>query len=526
MEHSPEKNIEKLIAANELGQAFASFGEFVQRCNDMRAEMIQTQSRYAYVESQVQAHTVGNEAGIERNRIALSFLTQLESFRREVLSVYFDIRDKETYLSSFTSRDAVIEQILDLRLRPRRYTLERQLAEGNSSIIYQLLNPDTRRHAIAIVLKLPVLPDEAKAEVRRLADLRHRNIIKILDYDLESYPCFIISEYIYGPTLIEAVDKTGPRPPAQATDWLYQLTDAIDYLRQKRILHTNIRPSKIYVDDEWQLMISPVDMHKVTTGEHTFNRFMDVCRYGSPELLARDGKGLNMPEMKHADQYALGLLGYKMLTGDHLFEGDTVPEVLRSRNRFAGDPAYRKARMQAIPEVTFAGIDGKKRSLADVIRRLLRENPADRYESLHELLRHLHPLTRAESPDISLARRSYRRCMALNKEFIRDFYQAFQQAAPHVRDHFSYISQKRQSAMLQMAVDVLLDLSHKSHLLSALMGNTHHTRYQSADFELFLDILIKVLAENDPQWDEATAAEWAHIRQETLAHISTQPGQA
>ena len=218
-----EKNIENLIAQGKLAEAFAQFGEFLKLCEYERQELTQSQGRFANMESQVNAATVGSEANIERNRISMSFQAQLDNFRRDVLSVYFEMADREQIFEGFTSRDQIIHEILDLRLRPKRYRWEEKLVEGNSSIVYRLQNVDTLRHAIALVLKTPELTADALKEIDQLGDLRHRNVIKLLDQELSNFPYFVITEYVHGTTLPEAIEKTGPRPAAQAVDWLYQL---------------------------------------------------------------------------------------------------------------------------------------------------------------------------------------------------------------------------------------------------------------------------------------------------------------
>jgi serine/threonine protein kinase len=515
-----EKNIENLIAQGKLAEAFAQFGEFLKLCEYERQELTQSQGRFANMESQVNAATVGNEANIERNRISMSFQTQLDDFRRDVLSVYFEMADREQIFEGFTSRDQIIHEILNLRLRPKRYRWEEKLVEGNSSIVYRLQNVDTPRHAVALVLKTPELTDEARKEIDQLGDLRHRNVIKLLDQELNNFPYFVITEYVHGTTLPDAIGKTGPRPAAQAVDWLYQLTEALDYLRHKRILHTNVRPSKIFIDDEWQIMISPFDLHKVSTGESSFNRYLDVCRYGSPELVQKDGVGLDLDAMCASDQYSLGLLGYKMLTGEDLFEGNSVFEILESRKRFT-KADYRRARFNRLPKDSFDLKVGGSKNLVGIMQQLLQEDPLERFRNLHQLLRALHPFTRADIVGSSLARQSYRRCLAVNKNLMQDFYQIFMEKHSASSNDFTNLGRQRQSAMLQMAIDVLLDIDEKGALLKNIAGSTQHSKYQSADFALFLEVLVETLQKNDPEWQENISDAWKIICEKAMAIIES-----
>ena len=514
-----KENIRNLIKEGRLPEAFSSFESFISNCEDARLELLQGQNQYFSLEKQIHARIVGDEAYMEQNRITLNFLNQLKKFHREVLSLYFDVADKEEYLKEITSRDQFIREILELRLQSKNYKWEEQLGEGNSSVIYRLLNPFTSRYAICMVMKLSDMTPVLKTQILQLAGLRHRNVIKLMDCELDVYPYFIIQEYIHGPTLQEAIEKTGPRPAAQAADWLYQLTDAVEYLRHKRLLPNNLRPSKIFIDDEWQVMISPFDLSMASAASQTFKRYLDVCRYGSPELLRADGKNMNLEQMGFSDQYAIGLIAYKILAGKDLFEGESVYDILESRKRFETDEAYRAARLDLMPVETFTRPDGESCTLVDVVGRLLREKPEDRFATLHGLLDALHMLTRAENPDISLARKSYRRCMAMNKEFIRDFYQAFHRHFPETEKEFSLISRNKQTAMLQMAVDILLDIEEKKDLLRSVINSPKHQKYEFLFFEAFLDTLLEALKNNDFQWDDATEAEWRLIRDKALKVI-------
>lgn len=527
------KSIEALIQQGQLAEAQQRFQEYLLRCSEEITQLAQNQSQLSNWENKDRLG-MGSDA-FERNRIALSLIVQVQDFKSKVVSEYFDIQDKLSYFDSISNRDDVINTILDHRLMPKNYTREKQLLEGNSSIIYQLSNPVMRRHAIALVLKMPDLREAAQAQILQLTDLRHRNVIKVLDHDIESFPYFVITEYVYGVTLPKALAINGPRPVPQAVDWIYQLTEALDYLRHKRIFHTNVRPSKIYVDDEWQMMISPFDLGHFSNAEQTYNRFRDVWQYGSPEMIKCDGVGLSLNEMCISDQYSLGLLAYKILTGKDLFEGETVFQIMTTRQRFIEDKKYREARLAELPKSILKGHDQRKLDFVTIIRKLLAENPADRYRDLHDLLRALHPLTRADEQNVSNLRQSYRRCLAINKEFINDFYRAFTASKmertgvghfPEEKEakegetfanEFNMLSLKRQSTMLQMAIDLIIDIDKAGERLKGILHNPVHQKYGLPDFECFTQVLLGKIRDNDPQWNPELEKEWQEARTKTLA---------
>ncbi len=526
-----DKRIETLIAAGNLQEALARFSEFLHQCEEEKEALLSSQARFSRF-NQNESLGLGEGNSFEYNKILYDFVNNVRKFRREVLAGFFDISDREQFLRQIADRDIVFNEILDLRLRAKNYQMDERLTEGNSSIVYRVINHSLNRHAVALVLKLPKIAEGTIQEIDRLADLKHRNIIKIIDHDLTAFPYMVITEYIYGVTLLKAVETTGPRPVSQAVDWLYQIADSLDYLRHKRIFHTNVRPSKIYVDDEWQLMLSPFDLKSISTGEASYNRFLDICRYGSPEALLDFHEKLPWFEQKEdhledellrkmciSDQYSLGLIAFKILTGKDLIEGLTAREVMDSRNRFAQDKAYRKRRLAELPPDSYCQVGKKKVSLNSILCKLLEEDPAHRFADLHQVLRALHPFTRVEHQGGNLAQNSYRRCLSVNKEFIQDFYKAFFKKMPDVQKDFDPLAKKRQLGMLQMAVDVLLDSDTRKEQLMNILGNEKHRKYSPADFEHFIGTLIETVKRNDPLFDPHTALEWEAIQEKVMAVI-------
>ncbi len=500
-----EKTIETLIKEAHLSDAQKRFNAFLELCLDKRNDLIQNQGRTAALQDKEITGTLTREDGIERNRITLSFINEISAFRKE-LSDYFGVGDSRAVFENIKNRDDVILTALEPRVTDKQYLIVRQLKDGNSSIVFQLKKAHTDQDAIAMVLKMPELSPETKADYVKVSTLRHRNIIKLLDHELNGFPYFVITEFVHGESMAKAIAKTGARPLNQVVDWMYQLADALDYMRHKGILHTNVRPSKVYIDEEMNVMISPFDANK--TNERTFSRFQDVCFYGSPELLALDGESLTLAQMCISDQYSLGLIAYKALTGKHLFEGTSILEILNSREQFKNNKIYRAAKLAIFPSG----------ALGAIFRRMLNEDPSKRYSNLHEVVRVMHAHTRKsrKSDTTNALRESYRRCLARNRSLIDDFYTALFEKLPAVRVDFQ--TPKRQLAMMQMAVDILIDIDEKQPLLTTLMSSDKHKSYALDTFDVFIDTLLETLKNNDAQWD-SVALDWQLLREKTIKTI-------
>jgi serine/threonine protein kinase len=381
------------------------------------------------------------------------------------------------------------------------------LKDGNSSIVFKLKKAHTGQDAIALVLKMPELAPDTQLEYIKIMGLRHRNIIKLLDHELSTFPFFLITEFVHGESLAKAIAKTGARPLTQMLNWLYQLADALDYMRHKGVLHTNVRPSKVFVDEEMNVMISPFGFNKKNIDDRTFFRYQDVCLYGSPELVLADGEALSLADMCLSDQYSLGLMGYKILTGKDLFAGDSIVEIIKNREKFSTNKQHRANKLATFPSG----------ALRAFFTKLLNEDPNKRYSSLHEVMKALHPHTRKTHHDVpSDLRASYRRCLDKNRSLITDFYALLFEKLPEVKADF--VNPQRQIAMLQMSVDLLIDIDDKQDLLIALMSNDRHKSYAIEKFDVFVDTILAIIQENDPQW-ETVAADWQLLRAKTLATI-------
>jgi serine/threonine protein kinase len=527
--------IERLFEQGKLKESLDRFSSFLDCFEEIDFELARVKSRLSGLETDEKAQRIGPEALIMRNQISFDYQKTLADFRKNVLGQYFDLRGEADFLNSINDRDQVMHKILDLRLLAKHYQRDEAWGkvEGNSSIIYRLFNPGMRRHAIAMMIKMPHIDEHAKQEIEMLTDLRHRNVIKLLDSEIDRFPFFVITEFVYGDNLPNALRIVGPRSVSQTIDWLYQLTDALDYLRHKRILHTNVRPSKIYIDDEWQIMISPFDLIKITAtrnqgnriskseypGERTFNRYLDVCQYGSPELFRADGETLDLDAMCLSDLYSIGLIGYKILTGEDLFSGKKLYDIIENRKKLEFDEKALAAKLAVLPA----------HPISDIIRQLLQPDLEERkkaFPNLHALLRKLTPLTRSFNEDVSPVRQSYRRCLANNREFVRDFYQAFYRVQlPNGKtygDFFSDTARRRQSSMLQMAIDLLLDLDQRSEHFVELVHpkNAKHGGFSPHDYERFLDTLIDTIRLNDQlHWNDGLEQGWREVREKAMKLI-------
>jgi serine/threonine protein kinase len=505
--------VEEALKQGALENGFARFDEFVKMFQSMQTNVLHQMGRLNALKQEENLGKIdGKIAAIEENQIRHAFLSELDVFKN-ALSLYLDMSRPDLLLRGTDNQMNIIKEVMDSRLRGH-YEVEALIREGNSAMVFKLNDIFTKRKAVAKVLKVPVLSTEIREEVGKVSELKHRNLIKLYGESLDRFPFFIICEFVDGLVLSEVLATTGPRPATQALSWLADLCDVLDYLSQKDIAHSNIRPSKIFIGREYHPMLSPFDIIKAGMNDRTLRKFREDCQYLSPELLKSDGEKLDKRASQASDQFTLGLVAYNMLTGQDLFQGNSIQEIIENRNRFFDlkNKSYRKKLLSAL----------KSPDLIALVSTTLQENPAHRLKDLHTLLSAFKAVKSKVQKAQSIVRASYVRCLKIENELIKVFYDnLLAKIPPELHPHFK--NRERQAYMFQMAVDTLLDEHHRAESLSVRASDQTHRQFDLATFELFLDTFIDTLRglhqTYNYAWEPRLQTAWDDVKNQSLAVI-------
>ncbi len=149
---------------------------------------------------------------------------------------------------------------------------------------------------------------------------------------------YIVTPYISGGTLKDRLEQ-GPLAPEEARAIFAQLADALHYMHERGILHRDIKPTNIFLDEKGFLYLADFGIASYI-GESAIERNKRVM--GTPTYMA--------PELCYghasvsSDIYALGILLYQMLTGHAPFEGtDSWGVCLRQVEELPLHPSYLNA---------------------------------------------------------------------------------------------------------------------------------------------------------------------------------------
>jgi eukaryotic-like serine/threonine-protein kinase len=170
--------------------------------------------------------------------------------------------------------------------------------------------------------------------VQMTAQLSHPNTVAIYDYGRTPAGIFYYAmEYLVGFNLDELVRTDGPQPPGRVLKILDQVCGALSEAHGRGLVHRDIKPANIILTERGGEpdvakvvdfgLVKPLDPERSLAGRSMAGVLTGTPHYMSPE-------SMTMPESAdpRSDLYALGAVGYFLLTGKPVFEGETIVDVL------------------------------------------------------------------------------------------------------------------------------------------------------------------------------------------------------
>ncbi|MEZ4455818.1 MAG: protein kinase [Gemmatimonadales bacterium] len=249
------------------------------------------------------------------------------------------------------------------------YEIERELGRGGMAAVCLARDLALNRR-VAIKVMSPELMlgagmiERFRQEAQTVARLHHANIVTVHAIREQAGLYFLVMNYVEGRSLESLLRQEGQLPYAQVLQVLRQVGAALDYAHKNGVVHRDVKPGNILLDESGNAIVTDFGIAKVAAGAAVTNPGVPVGTpaYMSPEQC--DGGAATAA----SDQYALGVVGYEMLAGRLPFEG-TAMQVMRGH-------------ADRIPESIAMARPKCPAELREAVERMMAKAPAERFPTL------------------------------------------------------------------------------------------------------------------------------------------------
>lgn len=258
-----------------------------------------------------------------------------------------------------------------------KYKISGEIGMGAMGIVYKGEDPLIERTvAIKTIRFDPVAQrsdqDQARKrfirEARSAGNLSHPNIVTIYEVGEDEGLIYIVMEYVAGQSLDAFLDSNKDLPLDEIIRLINRIGKALDYAHKKGVVHRDVKPANILVDEEGNPYLVDFGIARVTTSTMTQTRMvMGTPYYMSPEQIS--GKSVD----SRADVFSLGVVLYEMLTRRKPFPGDNITTVI-----------YKIINEEPPPVRDFRG--SLPAELEQVLKKALAKKPESRYQSCGEFI--------------------------------------------------------------------------------------------------------------------------------------------
>ncbi|MFN8372241.1 MAG: BMP family ABC transporter substrate-binding protein [Anaerolineae bacterium] len=278
-----------------------------------------------------------------------------------------------------------------------QYTLRTPLGQGGMGVVYRAWQHGLEREVAFKILPLETDTDTELVkrfirEAKIVAKLEHPHIVPVYDFGTHEFDpdhkvSYIAMRLLSGGSLSDQLKQGKRYAPAEAAALMQQLAGALDYAHAKGIIHRDIKPSNIMFDEHGTGFLVDFGIAKPQDDLAEITSMGQIV--GTPDYMAPEQWGADSITTA-ADQYALAVVFYEMLSGHKPFEAPDIRRLLHKQ--LYEEPTSILLHRTDMPPAIW-----------HVMQRALAKDPASRYPSAQEFAQELQRALTAEEAELSSA---------------------------------------------------------------------------------------------------------------------------
>jgi serine/threonine protein kinase len=215
-----------------------------------------------------------------------------------------------------------MEQLIGKQLGP--YRVIAPLGAGGMAAVYQAYQPGMDRSVALKILPRhlaldPQFVTRFQHEATIIANLQHPHILPVFDFGEADGYTYLVMPFVASGTLAGTL-RGQPLPLAQVHRIITQLGDALDYAHSHGIIHRDVKPSNVLLDERGNCLLTDFGIAKIVAA--TVQLTLPGGIIGTPAYMSPEqGPGATVD--RRSDIYALGVLLYELTTGRVPFMAET-----------------------------------------------------------------------------------------------------------------------------------------------------------------------------------------------------------
>jgi len=242
-----------------------------------------------------------------------------------------------------------------------RFRPIQELGKGAQGIVYLARDEDLGRDvAIKTLSRTGVDHSNIINEARNVARLQHPNIVPLYEIGEHAEIPYLVYQCVKGQSLAQEMDGADAMPALKALSVIATLLDAIGYAHKMGVLHRDLTPANVFIDQEGEPSILDFGVSGAISTVNTQREIVGTAAYMAPENLAQGELG------PYSDIFSLSVILHELLTGKRLFSADNQMAVM-----------YKIVNEVVLPPSAFNKTTDAK--LDAVVMKGLNKKPEDRY---------------------------------------------------------------------------------------------------------------------------------------------------